>query len=70
VKPEGVPGASNPFKMEFLLIYFLPRMYITYIGAGEMHVNFINPNSSVAYMSFTSTDIVPPPGEIHIDAYD
>jgi hypothetical protein len=56
--------------MEFLLIYFLPRMYITRILDDELHINFINPNSSVAYMEFSSDHIQPPTGEIHIDAYD
>lgn len=70
VKPEGAPGASTPFKMEFLLVYYLPRMYITHMNENEIHINFINPNTSVAYMEFTCQEFAPPSGEIHIDAYD
>lgn len=68
VKPETLPTGTSSFKMENLLVYFLPRIWIRRSNDTEVLLKIINPTSSeskvsIGFDSFST-------GLIHIDSYD
>lgn len=68
VKPETNQSFSNPFKMENLLVYFFPRIYIRDIKTDSLILVLINPTASVAYIKLEGNNT--PPSELHLDSYD
>ncbi|CAG9312451.1 Dctn4 [Blepharisma stoltei] len=68
VKPETNQSFSNPFKMENLLVYFFPRIYIREIKSNSLILLLINPTAAVAYIRLEGDKV--PPSELHLDSYD